>query len=95
MFFFRETTKVREYGVLKQYSQTGQGMKHLPAADMKHAQEGMKHGFQLNFYKKKTIAIATVFGFVSGGGRWIRTIESCASRFTVCPLWPLGNPTKV
>ena len=32
---------------------------------------------------------------LSGGGRWIRTIESCASRFTVCPLWPLGNPTKV
>ena len=29
----------------------------------------------------------------NGGGRWIRTIESCASRFTVCPLWPLGNPT--
>ena len=26
-----------------------------------------------------------------GGGRWIRTIESWANRFTVCPLWPLGN----
>ena len=26
-----------------------------------------------------------------GGGRWIRTIEGIASRFTVCPLWPLGN----
>ena len=25
------------------------------------------------------------------GGRWIRTTESIASRFTVCPLWPLGN----
>ena len=25
------------------------------------------------------------------GGRWIRTIEGIASRFTVCPLWPLGN----
>ena len=31
----------------------------------------------------------------NGGGRWIRTIERRASRFTVCPLWPLGNPTKV
>ena len=27
----------------------------------------------------------------SGGGRWIRTTEGIASRFTVCPLWPLGN----
>ena len=26
----------------------------------------------------------------SGGGGWIRTIEGKASRFTVCPLWPLG-----
>ncbi len=23
-----------------------------------------------------------------GGGSWIRTSESSASRFTVCPLWP-------
>ena len=30
----------------------------------------------------------------NGGGGWIRTIEGVASRFTVCPLWPLGNPTK-
>ena len=29
----------------------------------------------------------------NGGGRWIRTIEGVTSRFTVCPLWPLGNPT--
>ena len=26
------------------------------------------------------------------GWRWIRTTEGVASRFTVCPLWPLGNP---
>ena len=28
--------------------------------------------------------------FCGGGGR-IRTIEAIRSRFTVCPLWPLGN----
>ena len=28
-----------------------------------------------------------------GGGRWIRTIEVTDNRFTVCPLWPLGNPS--
>ncbi len=28
---------------------------------------------------------------VFGGGRWIRTTEVTDNRFTVCPLWPLGN----
>ena len=26
-----------------------------------------------------------------GGGEWIRTTEVIDNRFTVCPLWPLGN----
>ena len=29
--------------------------------------------------------------FLVGGGRWIRTTEVVDNRFTVCPLWPLGN----
>ena len=29
--------------------------------------------------------------FKLGGRRWIRTIEAWRNRFTVCPLWPLGN----
>ena len=29
----------------------------------------------------------------ASGWRWIRTTESIANRFTVCPLWPLGNPS--
>ena len=29
---------------------------------------------------------------MNGWGR-IRTFEGIASRFTVCPLWPLGNPS--
>ncbi len=33
-----------------------------------------------------------LFGFHFGGRRWIRTIEATCNRFTVCPLWPLGNP---
>ena len=32
-----------------------------------------------------------IYSLGLGGGRWIRTIEGIASRFTVCPLWPLGN----
>ncbi len=28
-----------------------------------------------------------------GGGGWIRTTEGEAGRFTVCSLWPLGNPS--
>ena len=29
--------------------------------------------------------------FFCGGGWWIRTTEVSDNRFTVCPLWPLGN----
>ena len=29
--------------------------------------------------------------FFRGGGGWIRTTEVTDNRFTVCPLWPLGN----
>ena len=29
----------------------------------------------------------------TNGWRWIRTTEASCSRFTVCPLWPLGNPS--
>ncbi len=29
--------------------------------------------------------------FLFGGRGWIRTIEVRDNRFTVCPLWPLGN----
>ena len=28
-----------------------------------------------------------------GGKRWIRTTEVTDDRFTVCSLWPLGNPS--
>ena len=28
-----------------------------------------------------------------GGQGWIRTTEVCDGRFTVCSLWPLGNPS--
>ena len=34
--------------------------------------------------------IRTVLPVLSGR-RWIRTTEASCSRFTVCPLWPLGN----
>ena len=40
---------------------------------------------------EKTSSFDEVF---SGGGRWIRTTEGIASRFTVCPLWPLGNSPR-
>ena len=29
-----------------------------------------------------------------GGSGWIRTTEARCSRFTVCPLWPLGNASR-
>ena len=33
-------------------------------------------------------------GVLLGGRGWIRTTEAESSRFTVCPLWPLGNSPK-
>ena len=38
---------------------------------------------------KKTSPIGLVF--LVGGRGWIRTTEARRNRFTVCPLWPLGN----
>ena len=43
--------------------------------------------------KRTAVAIHIVsqLRFFFGGRGWIRTIEAESSRFTVCPLWPLGN----
>ena len=40
--------------------------------------------------KPKKPVLTDWFFWFGGGGR-IRTIEAIRSRFTVCPLWPLGN----
>ena len=46
----------------------------------------------INTRNPNPVPIGIKFGFLKyGGGRWIRTTEGIASRFTVCPLWPLGN----
>ena len=39
----------------------------------------------------KKYPVSTRIPDIFGGGRWIRTTEVTDSRFTVCPLWPLGN----
>ena len=43
-----------------------------------------------DFCAAKNPRTVTVLRLIGGGGR-IRTIEAKRSRFTVCPLWPLGN----
>ena len=37
----------------------------------------------------ETIEVSGVYFY--GGSGWIRTTEVVDNRFTVCPLWPLGN----
>lgn len=37
---------------------------------------------------------AAGFRRLYGGGRRIRTSEVADDRFTVCSLWPLGNPSR-
>ena len=53
--------------------------------------------FTYNLYLNKIKSPAHSFNSectrLCGGGRWIRTIEVRDNRFTVCPLWPLGNPS--
>ena len=44
----------------------------------------------LQIPKRRKRPIRKDWSFSGGGGR-IRTIEAKRSRFTVCPLWPLGN----
>lgn len=52
-------------------------------------------------YNKKSPIKSDFFAVTSflhnhyGGRRWIRTIEAKRNRFTVCPLWPLGNPSML
>ncbi len=46
---------------------------------------------QGNSYKHNKSLAYFMQGFVNGGGEWIRTTEVVDNRFTVCPLWPLGN----
>ena len=43
------------------------------------------------FHWKEPTLVVDKCGFFSGGRRWIRTTEVVDNRFTVCPLWPLGN----
>ena len=52
---------------------------------------GLRRGRRLRppFKKKNRHAIRR--NDFRGGGRWIRTTEVTDNRFTVCPLWPLGN----
>ena len=42
-------------------------------------------------WKAGTLPLSYTRIFYFGGGWWIRTTESTANRFTVCPLWPLGK----
>ncbi len=43
----------------------------------------------LPYHNKKRVRL--VLAFCYGGGSWIRSSEVSDNRFTVCPLWPLGN----
>ena len=51
----------------------------------------LRIAFHSSAKRKDTVEKSTLSRAFSGGGRWIRTTEGIASRFTVCPLWPLGN----
>ena len=55
----------------------------------------LRAGFRIHNHlppkQKKDIPFGMSFCF--GGRWWIRTTEVIDDRFTVCSLWPLGNPS--
>ena len=52
---------------------------------------GMRPAFACRQASPPNKKPTTKVGFLFGGGSWIRTSEVSDNRFTVCPLWPLGN----
>ena len=44
-----------------------------------------------NGRKQNSVTIVVTEFQAFGGGERIRTTEARRNRFTVCPLWPLGN----
>ena len=57
----------------------------VSGCDLEGRNRGCAHS---DFQKKSEQAISLLR---LGGGGWIRTTEAKRNRFTVCPLWPLGN----
>ena len=62
-------------------------------AGSKQRSTGALHldGFESHHPQSKKKKHTKRCAFLFGGGWWIRTTEGIASRFTVCPLWPLGK----
>ena len=56
-----------------------------------------EYHYSRDFKSRASASSATPAQMPSGenGRRWIRTTEAICSRFTVCPLWPLGNSPKM
>ena len=59
---------------------------YVPFAD---AKDGLK--VRIHPTSKKEHSQGRCLNCVLGGSGWIRTTEVVDNRFTVCPLWPLGN----
>ena len=58
------------------------------------ALRGLDLNQQPSGYEPDELPIAPPRYIKLNGWRWIRTTEISDSRFTVCPLWPLGNPSR-
>ena len=63
----------------------------LPVPPLRHDQYKIGNG-----WRRIRTALVVSYRFTysnHNGWRRIRTFEGGANRFTVCPLWPLGNPS--
>ena len=77
--FVNAKENICSHQFLNWWQQVSTGHLHLDGFESHH----------LPTAKQKHQPLRLVFCF--GGGWWILTTEGIASRFTVCPLWPLGK----
>ena len=72
-------------------SKTAAGETEVPPAFLLQPQNEIS---RIKTKNPNPLPIGIKFGFLQCGGRgWIRTTEVVDGRFTVCSLWPLGNPS--
>ena len=83
---FSTTPSGCEKSALLETSQSRNAIARFGLLRLNHLRRFSSHH---NFCQTKKTPLKV--SFLLGGRWWIRTTEGLASRFTVCPLWPLGK----
>ena len=88
-WFFDRSERLRKIGVARDFGGQQRLSRRCCRVDEHFCYcKNCSHLNAFSHTKQKTTLLG---GFCFGGRRWIRTTEAESNRFTVCPLWPLGN----